>query len=285
MSRLKFPLSSDQLELLLAFESNDSLGRLSESMCKDPSVVSRNLQRLAEDLPVLAKIKGRWQLTPLGRQVNELTKDHLNHLSDLLFQSRPSSLKLQKPYLSDRALLLIINAQMGLLDPSLGDRNNQSAENNIHKLLLSWRKQKKPIIHVKHVSDNPASTFYLRSTGTQFIPLLMPAESEPVIEKKKSSAFHGTSLADDLQANGIDTLIITGFTANECIDATAKQASDLGFTTYVIGDATAMFDISGPDGKLYKAERVHRLTLANLHALFAKVLDTETLLKDLTNDS
>ena len=35
------------------------------------------------------------------------------------------------------------------------------------------------------------------------------------------------------------------------------MAGNLGFTTYVVGDATATFDLRGPDGTLYPAETVH----------------------------
>jgi predicted transcriptional regulator len=65
VNRLKFNLNSDQLELLLAFENAKGLGHLAELMARDPSVISRNLQRVAEDYPVLKKVKGRWEITPL----------------------------------------------------------------------------------------------------------------------------------------------------------------------------------------------------------------------------
>ncbi len=59
MSYLRFALTSEQLELLLAFENATSLGHLAELIARDPSVVSRNLQRVAESYPVLKKVKGR----------------------------------------------------------------------------------------------------------------------------------------------------------------------------------------------------------------------------------
>ena len=80
VSRQRFPLSSDQLELLLAFESCESHQKLSEVMAKDPSVVSRNLQQLAEISPVIIKVKGRWQISPLGCQVNQQTSSFLSQL-------------------------------------------------------------------------------------------------------------------------------------------------------------------------------------------------------------
>jgi nicotinamidase-related amidase len=69
-----------------------------------------------------------------------------------------------------------------------------------------------------------------------------------------------------------------GYTANECIDATARDSTKLGYTTYVVSDATAMFDLRAPDGKLLKADRLHRLTMANLNAFYAKVIQCSDLL-------
>jgi hypothetical protein len=46
----------------------------------------------------------------------------------------------------------------------------------------------------------------------------------------------------------------------------------------VVGDASASLDLLGPDGKLHKAERVHRLAMANIHAYSAKVISTSQCL-------
>ena len=73
-------------------------------------------------------------------------------------------------------------------------------------------------------------------------------------------------------------IILVGFTASECIDATARDAAALEFETFVVGDATATFDIRDPYGKLVKAERIHKLTLANINALYAKVISTDRVL-------
>ena len=53
--REKFPISSDQLELLLAFENAGSLEELSDAMAKDPSVISRRLKDLANLVPAQMK--------------------------------------------------------------------------------------------------------------------------------------------------------------------------------------------------------------------------------------
>ncbi|MGE0174489.1 MAG: cysteine hydrolase family protein [Oligoflexales bacterium] len=278
MVRARFPLSSDQLELLLAFEQGGTLQSLSESMAKDPSVVSRNLQQLAEASPVIVKVKGRWQISPLGIQVNERTRTYLSSIDEVLkTQRQPKA----KKVIGDNTALIVINAQNGLSDNVQGNRHRSEAEINIGKILASWRRAKGLIIHVRHASDNPRSAFYKGSDGFKSIPDLAPEKAELVIDKTKSSAFAETSLLQELNSRGIETIVLTGFTANECIDATARQASELGFATFVVGDASASFDVFGPDGKLYRAERIHKLTLANLHALFAKVVLSEDILKNL----
>ncbi len=276
MSRPRFSLSSDQLELLLAFQESEGLGQLSETIGRDPSVVSRSLQRIAEEHPVLLKVRGRWELTPLGRQINNLTRSTLTAYQQLLPKNATD--RKTKINISPKSVLIIINAQVGLLDSTQEGRNNSEAEINISKLLTLWRKNKGPVIHVKHVSENPQSMFFRSASGCDFLPSLNPVDQEDVIEKTKSSAFAGTTLEARLREIEADNILFAGFTANECIDAAAKDAASMEFASFVVGDATAMFDIRDPNGKLIKAERIHKLTLANINAYYAKVIRTEDVI-------
>lgn len=275
MTRTRFLLSSDQLELLLAFEESKGLGDLAETMAKDPSVVSRGLQKIAESYPVLAKVRGRWELTPLGRELNALSKELASKHQALL----NSFIKKDPPVDNFRdSVLIVINAQCGLLDATQLGRNNSDAENNISKLLSHWRNKKCRVIHVRHTSDNPSSIFYKFSKGCDFLPGLNPLGEELVIDKINASAFDKTNLQDILSSIEPANVVLVGFTANECIDATARDASSLGFSTIVVGDATAMFDTKTLDGKLVRADRLHRLTLINLNAFYARVIGTSSIL-------
>ncbi|MEN0059999.1 MAG: isochorismatase family protein [Bdellovibrio sp.] len=277
MKSLRFLMSSDQLELLLAFEERKGLSKLAEAMSRDPSVVSRGLQRIAEEFPVLVKVKGKWELTPLGRKINDSTRAFLSEQKALMSSVQTKS-ESKKTSLTPKTVLVIINAQQGLLDTTQQGRNNSEAEKNIESLLRQWRSKQMPIIHVKHVSDNPSSVFYRQSSGCNFLSCAEPLESEKIVEKTRSSSFVETTLEDLLKTMEADHIVLAGFTANECIDATARDASALGFLSYVVGDATAMFDMKAADGKLLKAERIHKLTLANIEAFYAKVVSTSDLI-------
>lgn len=276
MERLRFALTSDQLELLMAFENSQGLNNLAETMAKDPSVISRNLQRMAEDYPVLKKVKGRWELTPLGIQLNEQTRLYLAKQSELV--SQISKKKTQMNLTFADSILIIINAQKGLLEDTRENRSNLEAEKNITQILHYWRAKNRKVIHVKHVSNNSNSIFYQNSKGCEFLEALSPQNKELLVEKTKSSAFSNPLLEEVLNKENSMNIILVGFTANECIDATARDAVSLGFQTYVVGDATATFDIRDPAGKLVKAERLHKLTLANINALYASVVKTSDVI-------
>ncbi|MBI3558075.1 MAG: substrate-binding domain-containing protein [Deltaproteobacteria bacterium] len=72
---ITFGLTSEQCELLLTFEMAGSLTHLAALVRRDVSVVSRSLQKIAQTVPVLEKQQGKWRLSPLGRDVNNWTRD------------------------------------------------------------------------------------------------------------------------------------------------------------------------------------------------------------------
>jgi nicotinamidase-related amidase len=59
------------------------------------------------------------------------------------------------------------------------------------------------------------------------------------------------------------------------------MAGNLGFDTYVVSDATATFDNTGPDGRLFPAQLLHDVALADLNGEFATVMGTDTILESL----
>lgn len=79
MKPLSFILSSDECELLVAFEAAPSLEKLSEVMNKDISNISRALTRIVSKLPVIEKKGGRWALTEKGRELNQYTRDSIQY--------------------------------------------------------------------------------------------------------------------------------------------------------------------------------------------------------------
>jgi len=184
--------------------------------------------------------------------------------------------------ISGSAVLLIIDVQKGMDEPRLGPRNNLQAEQNMARLLATWRETGRPVFHVQHLSLRPTSPLRAELPGCELKDEVKPLYGEPVFQKHVNSAFIGTDLEDQLRSHGYDTVVIVGLTTPHCVSTSARMAANLGFETTVVSDATAAFDITGPDGRLYHADTVHAVSLATLHGEFATVVDTDTLISALT---
>ena len=185
--------------------------------------------------------------------------------------------------ITDNTALLIVDVQQGFDEPCWGSRNNPSAEQNIANLLKTWRRTKRPVIHVQHMSVMPNSPLRPNQPGNAFKPEASPHPGEHIFQKNVKSAFIGTNLEAYLRKNDITDLIIVGITTDHCVSTTTRMAANLGFTAVVVADATATFERVGPDGEHYSAEQMHRLALASLHGEFATICWSRDLLAEIDN--
>lgn len=181
--------------------------------------------------------------------------------------------------LPNDAVLLVVDVQKGMdVYAKEYNRNNPDLERNIARLQRAWRESGRPVIHVQHLSTEPNSPLRPGQPGVEIKDEVKPLSGEPVVQKSVSSAFIGTTLEKDLRRRGVTTLVVVGMQTNMCVSTTARMAGNLGFTTYVVSDATATFDNTGPDGKRYGSELLHNVALADLHGEFSTVIDTNTAL-------
>jgi nicotinamidase-related amidase len=83
--------------------------------------------------------------------------------------------------ISQNAALVLIDLQKAIDDPSWGERNNPQAEGNVCELLTHWRLYDSPIVHVRYVSREPASTFRPGQIGIEFKEVATPCDNEFVL--------------------------------------------------------------------------------------------------------
>lgn len=177
--------------------------------------------------------------------------------------------------------LLVIDVQMGLDDPDLGQRNNPEAEQNIARLLAEWRAHDRPIIHIKHNSVEPNSPLRPELPGNEVKDEARPLPGETQFGKSVNSAFIGTGLEQHLREQGISSLVIVGLTTDHCVSASTRTAADLGFDVVVVSDATAAHGRVGFDGISYTGDMIHRISLVTLDEEFCMVRSTEQVLEEL----
>jgi len=150
----------------------------------------------------------------------------------------------------------------------------EHAARNAKMILRKFRHQKLPVFHMQHVSVRPGATFFLPGTnGVNIHPSVAPLDGEHVIEKQFPNGFRGTTLLDQLRAEGIDKIILCGAMSHMCIDATTRTAFDLGFSCTVIEDACATRDLRFK-GETIKAAKVHAAFMAALSVPYAAVMST-----------
>ena len=270
MEETSQPFSAEQLKLLIHFEVAESLLELSLQLHKDQSVVSRNLQRLADVAPVIEKINRRWTLTDLGRKVIVESRQFNSKINLMLAKQNKS----EKLLLKSNSLLVLINPQMAMIAARSGGR----ALENIKKLLHNWRTEKRPVIFVRHGSQKSESVFNSLNSSFDFIPGLEPQDNEPGFIKFRSSVLSSTEVLSLLNEKDFANLFLVGFTGSDCIEASARDLAESAFETFVVSDASSSLDILGPDGKLHLAERVHSLSMATINAYSAKVIHTEDII-------
>jgi maleamate amidohydrolase len=175
----------------------------------------------------------------------------------------------------ERPALLIVDFVMAYLDPAsplYAGVEDALASNE--RLLAAARAVGIPVIftNVVYQADGadgglfykkiPSLRVFLEGSPLGAFPAsLQPVDGERVISKQFASAFFGTSLAETLSEEGIDTLLITGLSTSGCVRATALDALQSGFAPFVVREAC---------GDRHPAP--HEANLFDLQAKYAEVV-------------
>jgi maleamate amidohydrolase len=102
-------------------------------------------------------------------------------------------------------------------------------------------------------------------------PRLDPRPEEKLVSKRAASAFHGTDLTAWLRGSGADSVIVVGASTSGCVRATAVDALQEGWPTFVISDCVGDRD-----------QRAHEASLFDLDAKYADVLALPQVLDHFT---
>ena len=110
----------------------------------------------------------------------------------------------------------------------------------------------------------------------QLWPTLEVADRDLIVDKFRFGAFvpGASSLHEMLQAQGIDTLIITGTLSNCCCESTARDAMQMNYKIIFVADANAAL-----------TDAAHNATLENMAFLFGDVMSTAELLRCIHDSS
>lgn len=113
----------------------------------------------------------------------------------------------------DETALVVVDLQKGFDDlprwSPTGKRNNPGCEGNVAALVAGWRAAGRPLVFVRHDSEEPGSPLAPGGEGNGFKPELT-GEPDLLVTKRTNSAFYGEP---DLDA-WLRAHELTGFAAD-----------------------------------------------------------------------
>lgn len=114
--------------------------------------------------------------------------------------------------------------------------------------------------------------------GADIFADLAPAPGEHVIKKHRYSAFFATDLDLILREWGIESVIISGTTTENCCHATARDAMFRNYKVAFLSDVTGTFDYPDVGYGAMSAADVHQATLRILAFSTAHVMTVDELI-------
>lgn len=109
--------------------------------------------------------------------------------------------------------------------------------------------------------------------GRPLVEKLLPSDEDYFVLKPKHSAFYSTSLDTLLSYLGVQRLILTGMTANQCVLFTANDAHMRDFEIFIPEDCVVSREAAERNAAFFHFEKILR----------AETCDSRLLLRKLTH--
>jgi nicotinamidase-related amidase len=144
---------------------------------------------------------------------------------------------------------------------------------NIGSAMDAAREENIPVIVVQQYAPAGSPIFAEGSNAAELHEVVRSRQWQHYIQKKLPSAFAGTDLAEWLNANKIDTLVVSGYMTHNCVDSTIKHAFHSGLAVEYLADASGSLSYINKSGSA-TGEEIHRTFSIVMQARFAAVMST-----------
>ena len=104
----------------------------------------------------------------------------------------------------------------------------------------------------------------------EILDALAPQAGEAVLNKTTMSAFHSTGFERLMRAWGVEQLVFTGISTNSCVEGTARDAADRGFSCLLVEDGCGA-----------ASQALHDATCSNFARLLGRVAGGAQVLAEL----
>ena len=164
----------------------------------------------------------------------------------------------ERPFHGPSTALLLIDVQNYVVNdrvaaehPEFCRRTREVVLPNLGRLIAAMREQEAEVIYTVMENltrdgrdrslDYKLSGFFIAkgSWEAQVLDPVMPGADDILLPKTSSGVFNSTNIDYLLRNLGIETLILTGFLTDQCIDHTVRDAADRGYYPICVTDACA----------------------------------------------
>ena len=154
----------------------------------------------------------------------------------------------------------------------------EAAAANAARVIADARTRNIPVFHIRHEFANGEAPVFVPGTdGVEIQPAVAPAGDETVIVKNHINAFRGTDLQQQLDAQGVEEVVIVGAMTHMCVDACVRAAVDMGYPATILHDACATLDLEF-NGVSVPAAQVHAAMMAAFEFGHGTVTSTQAYL-------
>lgn len=105
-----------------------------------------------------------------------------------------------------------------------------------------WSPRMRKWILDLETSSGTSGIFWSGSSFFRIRDELKPVLGELVINKTTFGPFNSTNIEEQLRSRGVNSLVITGVSTSGCVETTARDAADRGFTCVLVDEGTCDYD-------------------------------------------
>ena len=196
--------------------------------------------------------------------------------------------RIKEQFRAGKTALIVVDVQNDFChqDGAFGKRGidlsyMEKPAENLVRFMATCRQWGMPIIFVRtiHSSWTDSDSWIGRLEGAGKVMLICrpdtwgadffkvkPLATDFIVTKHRFSGFVGTELNLVLRARGIETLLMTGFTTNVCVETTARDGFNLDFRIILVEDCCAAFSADE-----------HASAITNINKYFGVVTNSVSL--------
>jgi nicotinamidase-related amidase len=144
--------------------------------------------------------------------------------------------------------LIVVDVQESFRQrPLWRTASNPAIVDDVNRLVDAARRRGESVVWVLHAEAGSGTVFDPASGHVRPMDGLVPRHDEPVLTKTSHNAFTTTNLQQLLVSRGIGHVVICGIRTEQCVETTARLASDLGYEVTFVTEATVTFPIPHRD--------------------------------------